>query len=259
MKRVAFLRSLLFTDPLIILATIAFGAMSLIVSFFDPNRRKQNAMARGWARTLLAVSGVNVKVEGLEKIKEDGSYVFVSNHLSYMDTPVALANIPVQFRFLAKRGLFQIPFMGWHLARAGHIPVPRGDARAAVKTMTLAAQIVRDQQISLLIFPEGGRSRKGEMRPFMEGAAYIAIRAGVPLVPVGLIGTREVLPYGSGTMRGGPVTMRIGDPIPTTQATIRDRLHLTEVLRQRIIELVGGYPSQPQDQQNLPAQDISDH
>jgi 1-acyl-sn-glycerol-3-phosphate acyltransferase len=157
-----------------------------------------------------------------------------------MDTPVALANIPVQFRFLAKRGLFQIPFMGWHLARAGHIAVPRGDARAAVKTMTLAAQTVRDQQISLLIFPEGGRSREGEMRPFMEGAAYIAIRAGVPLVPVGLKGTREVLPYGSGTMRGGTVVMRIGDPIPTDQATIRDRLKLTELSRQRIVELAKG-------------------
>jgi 1-acyl-sn-glycerol-3-phosphate acyltransferase len=238
MKRVSFLRSLLITDPLIIIATIVFGAISLIVSFFDPTRHKQNAIARAWARVLLVVGGVKVKVEGLEKIKEDGSYVFVSNHLSYMDTPVALANIPVQFRFLAKRGLFQIPFMGWHLARAGHIPVPRGDARAAVKTMTLAAQIVREQGISLLIFPEGGRSRKGEMRPFMEGAAYIAIRAGVPLVPVGLIGTREVLPYGSGIIRGGTVIMRIGDPMPTDHATVRDRLHLTEVLRHRIVELV---------------------
>jgi 1-acyl-sn-glycerol-3-phosphate acyltransferase len=242
MKRVAFLRSLLITDPLIIIATIVCGSISLVVSFFDPTRHKQNAMARAWARVLLAVGGVKVQVEGLEKIKEDGSYIFVSNHLSYMDTPVALANIPVQFRFLAKRGLFQIPFMGWHLARAGHIPVPRGDARAAVKTMTLAAQIVREQGISLLIFPEGGRSRKGEMRPFMEGAAYIAIRAGVPLVPVGLKGTREVLPYGSGTVRGGPVTLRIGDPIPTDHATIRDRLHLTELLRHRIVELVEEQP-----------------
>jgi 1-acyl-sn-glycerol-3-phosphate acyltransferase len=161
-----------------------------------------------------------------------------------MDTPVALANIPVQFRFLAKRGLFQIPFMGWHLARAGHIPVPRGDARAAVKTMTLAAQVVREQKISLLIFPEGGRSRKGEMRPFLEGAAYIAIRAGVPLVPIGLQGTREVLPYGSGNIRGGPVILRIGDPIPTDEATLRDRGLLTELLRERIIKLA---------EQNLPA------
>jgi 1-acyl-sn-glycerol-3-phosphate acyltransferase len=246
MKRVSFLRSLLITDPLIIVATIMFGAMSLMVSFFDPTRHKQNAMARAWARTLLAVSRVKVRVEGLEKIQEDGSYIFVSNHWSYMDTPVALANIPVQFRFLAKRGLFQIPFMGWHLSRAGHIPVPRGDARAAVKNMTLAAQVVREQKISLLIFPEGGRSRKGEMRPFMEGAAYIAIRAGVPLVPIGLQGTREVLPYGSGNIRGGPVILRIGDPIPTDQATIRDRVQLTELLRERIIKLV---------EKNLPTSD----
>jgi 1-acyl-sn-glycerol-3-phosphate acyltransferase len=237
------LRSLLITEPLIIVATIVFGAISLTVSFFDPTRHKQNAIARAWARVLLTVSRVKVRVDGLEKIKEDGSYVFVSNHLSYMDTPVALANIPVQFRFLAKRGLFQIPFMGWHLARAGHIPVPRGDARAAVKTMTLAAQVVREQKISLLIFPEGGRSRKGEMRPFMEGAAYIAIRAGVPLVPIGLQGTREVLPYGSGNIRGGPVILRIGDPIPTDEATLRDRVHLTELLRERIIKLA---------EQNLP-------
>jgi 1-acyl-sn-glycerol-3-phosphate acyltransferase len=242
MKRVASLRSLLFTEPLIIIATIFFGAASLILSLFDPTRHKQSAVARAWARALLVISRVKVEVEGLERIKEDGSYVFVSNHLSYMDTPVVLANIPVQFRFLAKRGLFQIPFMGWHLSRAGHIPVPRGDARAAVKTMALAAQVVRDEKISLLIFPEGGRSRKGEMRPFMEGAAYIAIRAGVPLVPVGLIGTREVLPYGSGTIRGGTVRMRIGDLVPTSEVTIRDRLRLTEVMREEIIKLVKEQP-----------------
>jgi 1-acyl-sn-glycerol-3-phosphate acyltransferase len=242
MKRLSFLRSLLITDPLIVLATIVFGAVSLAVSFFDPTRHKQNAVARAWAGVLLAVSRVKVSVEGLEKIKEDGSYVFVSNHMSYMDTPVALYHIPVQFRFLAKRGLFQIPFLGWHLTRAGHIPVPRGDARSAVKTMTRAAQIVRDQQVSLLIFPEGGRSREGELRPFMEGAAYIAIRAGVPLVPIGLRGTREVLPYGSGTIRGGAVTMRIGDPIPTDQARMHDRLQLTNLLRDRIIKLVEKQP-----------------
>lgn len=237
------LRSLLITDPLIVLSTIVFGSISLIFSLFDSTGHKQNTVARVWARVLLFVGGVKVHVEGLEKIHKDGSYVFVSNHLSYMDTPVVLANIPVQFRFLAKRGLFQIPFMGWHLARAGHIPVPRGDARAAVKTMTLAAQIVHDRGISLLIFPEGGRSRKGEMRPFMEGAAYIAIRAGVPLVPVGLIGTREVLPYGSGNVRSGKVTMRIGDPIPTSQSSLRERTDLTEQVRRQIVALINAQAS----------------
>src|SRR5580704_18333843 len=232
------LRAYLFADPLIILATIFFGLWSLVLSLFDDSGDALIRVARRWAKVLLAAGGVQVEVEGLEHIAPTGSYVFVSNHVSYMDTPVVLANIPVQFRFLAKRGLFQIPLLGTHLTRAGHIPVPRGDARAAVKTMTLAAQVVREQKVSLLIFPEGGRSRKGEMRPFMEGAAYIAIRAGVPLVPVGLKGTREVLPYGSGNIRGGPVILRIGDPIPTDHTTLRDRGHLTELLRDRIINLV---------------------
>ena len=124
----SFLRAYLVTAPLIILATIGFGLVSLVISLFETSGRKQIAVARVWARFLLWGSGVRVKIEGLEKIAPNGSYVFVSNHLSYMDTPVVLANIPVQFRFLAKRGLFQIPLLGTHLARAGHIPVPRGDA-----------------------------------------------------------------------------------------------------------------------------------
>ena len=240
MKPMSFLRALLITDPLIVVATIAFASVSLIVSLFDSSGRKQAAIAAAWSRVLLAVSGVKVTVEGREKISADGSYVFVSNHLSYMDTPVVLANIPVQFRFLAKRGLFKIPFLGWHLTRAGHIQVPRGDARAAVKTLTLAAAMIRDRHISLLFFPEGGRSRTGQLGSFKEGAAFVAIRAGVPVVPVGLKGTRDVLPFGSGHVRRGTVTMRIGDPIPTHPKM--DRLHLTEEVRNHIVALVEGQP-----------------
>jgi 1-acyl-sn-glycerol-3-phosphate acyltransferase len=244
MKPVSFLRTLFITDPLIVLATIFLGSISLLVSIFDSSGRKQAALAVVWSRVLLAVSGVKVKVEGLEKISENGSYVFVANHLSYMDTPVVLANIPVHFRFLAKRGLFRIPFLGWHLSRAGHISVPREDARAAVKTMAAAAQIVRERRVSLLIFPEGGRTRDGKLGEFKEGAAYIAIRAGVPLVPIGLKGTREVLPFGSSHIRGGHVTMRIGDPLPTDQAALRERVRLTADLRDRILVLTQEQPVQ---------------
>jgi 1-acyl-sn-glycerol-3-phosphate acyltransferase len=239
---VSFLRAYFITAPLIVLATIAFGLVSLIVSLFETSGRRQITVARAWARCLLWVSGVAVKVEGLEKIAPEGSYVFVSNHLSYMDTPVVLANIPVQFRFLAKRGLFQIPLLGTHLARAGHIPVPRGDVRAAVKTMTTAAQAIRDRGISLLIFPEGGRSQTGELASFKEGAAYIAIRAGVPLVPIALKGTSQVLPYGSGQVRSGSVTLRIGEPIPTDQVQLRDRMRITAELRDRIVSMLDEQP-----------------
>jgi 1-acyl-sn-glycerol-3-phosphate acyltransferase len=228
MKR---LRGLLFADPCIILATIVFGSVSLAVCFFYRTGTIQIRVARAWARTLLAVSGVHVKVEGLEHVVTSGSYVFISNHLSFMDTPVVLANIPVQFRFLAKRGLFQIPFLGQHLSRAGHIPVPREDPRASVKTMQLAAETIKRKKISLLIFPEGGRSHNGDLQPFKEGGVYIAIRAGVPVVPIVIAGTRELLPWGSGVVRPGRVRLRILKPLETKHLSLKDRGALTEEVR----------------------------
>jgi 1-acyl-sn-glycerol-3-phosphate acyltransferase len=238
---VSFFRAYFITAPLIIFATIAFGLVSWVIALFETSGRRQIAVARAWARCLLWGSGIKVKVEGLEKIAPDRSYVFVANHLSYMDTPVILANIP-DFRFLAKSGLFKIPLLGTHLTTAGHIPVPRDDARAAVKTMTKAAQLIRERGISILIFPEGGRSESGELAAFQEGAAYIAIRAGVQLIPISLQGTREVLPFGSAHVRSGSVTMRIGDPVPTDQAQLRDRGRITAELRERIVSMLDGQP-----------------
>lgn len=230
------LRAYLISDPLIVLSTIFFGSISIVVSFFDKTGDKSIGVARAWAKSLLLVSGVRVIVEGMEHISSGGSYVFASNHLSYMDTPVVLSNIPVQFRFLAKRGLFQIPFLGTHLGQAGHVPVPREDPRASVKTMQTAAEIIRNRHTSMLIFPEGGRSHDGNLRAFKEGAAYIAIRAGVPIVPVALIGTNKVLPFGSGTPVSGTVKVRIFPPIPTEGFSLKDRQALTEQTRNLIYE-----------------------
>src|SRR6266853_2735588 len=129
----ALLWSLLFIDPLIILSTIAHGSVSLILALFDPTGHQPLRTARSWARSLLWFTGVRVTLEGWDKIRADGSYIFVSNHLSYMDTPVVVSHIPVQFRILAKAGLFQIPFLGWYLTKGGHVPVPREDPRAAVR------------------------------------------------------------------------------------------------------------------------------
>jgi 1-acyl-sn-glycerol-3-phosphate acyltransferase len=232
------LRAYLFADPLIVLCTILFGTASVIVSFFDKTGDTQLRVARRWARSLLAVSGVKVRVEGLEHIDPTKSYVIASNHLSYMDTPVVLANIPVRFRFLAKKGLFKIPFLGTHLAQAGHIPVHRDDPRASVKTMQMAAEAIRQRGISLLIFPEGGRSHDGVMRPFKDGAAYIAVRAAAPVVPVALIGTNRILPFGSGTPVPGIATLRILPPIDTAGFTLKRRDELTERVREQIADAV---------------------
>ena len=233
-----YLRALFITDPLIIIATIILGSINLAASLFETDGRRQVAIARFWSRLILRIAGVRLTIEGLEKIDPNGSYVFASNHLSFMDTPVVLGRIPVQFRFMAKQGLFKIPFLGYHLQRAGHIPVPRENPVAALKSMGEAARLIRERGISVLVFPEGGRSLEG-LKPFKEGAAYIAIKAGAPAVPLALLGTLDVLPMGSLHMRPGHVTLRVGDPIPTAHMTLKERSQLTQTLHDRVAELLG--------------------
>jgi 1-acyl-sn-glycerol-3-phosphate acyltransferase len=154
-----------------------------------------------------------------------------------MDIPAVLATIPLEIRFFAKQGLFQIPLLGTHLNRAGHLPVVRGDPRASVKILQQAAHRLRNDGITPLLFPEGGRS-PAEMREFKEGAAHLAIKAGVPIVPVGLAGTREVLAMGSVIVRPGKVRVRVGDPIETAGLKSHDRAELNSRLRERIAELM---------------------
>ena len=231
------LRAVFFTDPLIILFTILMGSLSLSASLFDATGRRQHRIARAWSRMLLWVSGVKVRVEGLEKLDPARSYVLVANHLSYMDTPLVLASIPLEFRFFAKQGLFHIPFLGWHLRRAGHLPVLRGDARASLKSLTYGARLIHERGLSALLFPEGGRS-PAELREFKEGASYLAIKAGVPAVPIGICGTRAVLKIGSYIVRPGRVTLRIGDPIETKDWKLQDREKLTQLLRAKIADLM---------------------
>ena len=232
------LRALLIIDPLIVFCTVAYGLVNLVVSLFETTGRMQVSIARAWARMLLRVSFVSMKVEGLEKIDPKGSYVFVANHLSYMDTPCILAAIPVQFRFMAKKGLFKIPFLGYHLSRAGHIAVPRDNPREAIKAMAEAGKIVRERGISILIFPEGGRSPNAKLQSFREGAFYIAINAGVPVVPVAICGSEKVLPFGSGTVSPGNVRMRIGEPVSTAGMTTKDRGALALKMHDAVYELL---------------------
>jgi len=225
-------------DPAIVLATLVLGTFSLLASAFDPSGRTQHAIARVWARILLAVSGVKVRVEGLEKLRAGSGYVLVANHSSYMDTPAVLAHIPLQFRFFAKSELFRIPLLGGHLRRAGHLPVVRDNPRASLKSLSEGARLVRERGISVALFPEGGRSPE-RLEEFKEGAAYLAIKAGVPAVPMGILGTRQVLPIGSVHVRPHGVTLRIGDPISTAGMKLDSRHELNRTLRQKVAELIG--------------------
>jgi 1-acyl-sn-glycerol-3-phosphate acyltransferase len=233
----SYLRSLLFSTPLIFLSTVVMGALSLMASFFDRTGNSQHRIARIWGKMLLAVSFIHVRAEGLDKLDPHGSYVFAANHASYMDVPAILSRLPYQFRFFAKTGLFKIPFLGTHLRRAGHLLVDRSSARASLKSMSAGARLIAERGISVLLFPEGGRSPRG-LREFKDGAAYIAIKAGVPVVPLAIVGMRRVLPMGSIHIRGGNVVLRAGDPIPTTGLKPSDHTELTLRLYREVAQLL---------------------
>ena len=195
-------------------------------------------MARIWARSLLWIVGVKVEVEGLERVRGIEQCVWASNHVSYMDTPVMLAYIPVQFFFLAKSELFKIPFMGWHLHRAGHVSVPLDDPKASLRTLANAAKLVTERGVSLLFFPEGGRSETGELQEFKDGAAYIAIKAQVPMVPMALVGIRDILPMNTLDFKRGTVKLRFGAPISTAGLPAQARAEITTLARAQIVDML---------------------
>jgi 1-acyl-sn-glycerol-3-phosphate acyltransferase len=233
----AVLWSWIYVIPLIILSTACFGVVSFVISLFDRTPARQLKVARAWARSLLRIAGVKVTVEGLDRIRPGGNYVFVSNHVSYMDIPVVLGNIPDEFLFLAKAGLFKIPMLGTHLKTAGHVLVPLEDPRSAIKTLQHTAALLHDGR-STLVFPEGGRSETGVLREFKDGAAFLAIRAQIPIVPMAMIGMHGILPMHSLTFHRGHVTLRIGEAISTEGMTTHQRAELTADVRQKIVEML---------------------
>ncbi len=208
------LRSVLWMCPLIGLSVIVMGSISLLASLFDTTGRLQHRVAVRWAQMVLTICMVKVEVQGGEHLDEGQSYVFCSNHFSLIDTPVMFGSMPREFRILARHNLWRIPFLGWHLNRAGHIPVHRENPRAAARNIGQAAEKLHSG-FSILLFPEGGRTRDPVMRRFKPGAAHIAIRAQVPIVPMALIGTRNILPPSSAHLHPGRAILRIGMPIPT--------------------------------------------
>lgn len=215
--------------PLIALATAFFGSISLITGLWDKSGRQQHFTAHLWARTLLILSLSPIHLEGAEKLHLHETAVYAANHLSYYDTPVLFARLPFQFRILAKQSLWKLPFIGWYLNRSGQVPVDQSSARNAVASLNRGVQTLKSG-LPLVIFPEGGRTHDGTTKPFVSGAAWMAIKAQVPLVPVTLIGTYELLPIHTYHLHPRPLAVVIGDPIPTTGLTTRDADALTQRL-----------------------------
>jgi 1-acyl-sn-glycerol-3-phosphate acyltransferase len=222
--------------PLMTVATVACGSLSLLVSVADKNGRAQHRIARFWARTLVFFTGCSLTLRGVENLRKHPVAVYAANHTSYMDTPVVFAGLPFQFRILAKKELWPIAFIGWYLDRSGQIPIDTRNPRATLSSLGVGVKALRSG-MPLFVFPEGGRTPDGELQSFLSGAAYLAIRAQVPLVPIALSGVYDLLPIHTRHLYPGALTLAAGEPIDTTGMTVRQTDELTERLRAAIQQM----------------------
>jgi 1-acyl-sn-glycerol-3-phosphate acyltransferase len=219
--------------PLVVLATAFFGCFSLTCSLWDKSGRQQHAIAQVWAKTLLRITLSPLQIIGRENLLRCPVAVYTSNHLSYMDTPVLFSSLPFQFRILARHNLWSIPFIGWHLKRSGQVPVDASSLRSTVASLNRGVAALKSG-MQLLLFPDGGRSADGQIRSFRGGSAWMAIRAGVPIVPIALVGTYELMPMHVYHMKPRPLLMVVGEPIETAGCTTKD----ADAITQRVFDSI---------------------
>ncbi|PLX75823.1 MAG: 1-acyl-sn-glycerol-3-phosphate acyltransferase [Desulfuromonas sp.] len=212
-----------------------FCATLVILTSLVGTADRVHSIATFWGRTAFRVAGGRVETEGEENIPPDRPVIFISNHQSNFDIPTLYAGLPVQFRWLAKQELFDIPVFGLAMKRSGYIPVDRSDNRKSMISMKHAADRIR-QGTSVVVFPEGTRSPDGKLLPFKKGGFMLALKSGVPVVPVAIIGSRDLCPKGSLRIRGGTIRVRFFEPIETADLTNRDRDDLID----RVFQTIAG-------------------
>jgi len=207
-------RTVFYLIPAITLYTIVLGTLSLGSSLFEKRGYFAHWCARTWSRLILKTTGVTVDVQGLERLVPGRTYVFVANHQSIYDIPILFWSLPYQLRIIAKESLGRFPFLGWHLRRTGHMLVDRKRPdRAAIFSW---ASRLTSQGLSLIVFPEGTRSRDGHVARFKGGSFYLALEAGLPIVPLSVIGSRHIMLKGRLATYPGHVRLVVHEAIDTS-------------------------------------------
>ena len=224
----------------LVAGTIWYGSTVILASWFRrPHRREgvYERAARSWGRLLLRAAGVTVAARGTEHLSQTEAQIIVANHQSWFDILAVFSVLPVEVRFVAKKELFAIPFFGGTLKALGHIRLDRTNLKAAIAAYEVAAGYIRDQRLSVLVFPEGTRSRTGLLQPFKSGPFVLAIQSGAPVVPLYVAGTFGILPKGSIRVRPSAVTVTVGEPIATTGLALDDREALRDRTRAAVARL----------------------
>lgn len=222
-----------------IFGTLPLATATLVVAAISSASPLIEKIIQRWARLMLWSAGIELRVENVENVDPKQRYILVANHYSYYDIPCIFVAIPQPIRFMAKVSLFKIPFFGWAIGRAGFIPIDRKNRRTAVKSFDIAAGRIRKGN-TIVVFPEEGRSRERAMRPFQRGGFLLAMKSGLPILPVAIDGTFDVFPARAKRVRPGRVTIRVGTPIPTEGVSVRDKGDLAEEARAQIQRMLFG-------------------
>jgi 1-acyl-sn-glycerol-3-phosphate acyltransferase len=222
----------------LVIGSAILAVLAIVVSWLPPRGSWSFGVMRIWSNALLAASLVRVKVDYDPALEPGRSYVFLSNHQSLFDIPVLIATAPGQVRMVAKRSLFLIPLFGWALKAGGFISVDRGDRSSARQTFASASARLREGT-SILMFPEGTRSLTDTLLPFQRGGFLLALKSGLPIVPVGIRGTRAIQHKGSWVIRPGQAVISYGAPIDTASYGLKRKHELTGEVRGRIAGLAG--------------------
>lgn len=207
------IRTVIWLIPAITAYTIVLGTLSIGSSLAGGHGHFAHWCARAWSWLILVTTGVRVEVRGLEHLTPGATYVFVANHQSIYDIPVLFASLPFQLRIIAKESLGRFPFLGWHLRRTGHMLVDR--RRPDRHGIFRWAASLPSRGLSLIVFPEGTRSRDGLVAPFKAGSFFPAVQTGIPIVPLSVVGSRHVMRKGELTTRPGDVVLVVHPPVTT--------------------------------------------
>jgi 1-acyl-sn-glycerol-3-phosphate acyltransferase len=230
------LRSYFIFDPLIWLITVVLGIISIPVSLFGEKGRILHAFARFWSLLIMKIIGSPTTVTGLDKIDTSRPYVYAVNHASALDIPMLYVDLPFQFRIVFKKELLSYPIVGWHLKRSGQICIDQQNPSGSIGSIRSALKGLKGG-LPLVIFPEGGRTPDGEIKPFLPGAFFLAIKAQVDIVPVALVGSYELLPMNTYHIKPRPLEMRVGQPIATAGYTLRNMEELSDKVHGAVVDL----------------------
>jgi len=217
-----------------VIITAFMSCCAIIFPMISPGENKSHKVANIWARMLLFLTNTKVRIIGAENVLEHRPQIYMANHQSDFDILIVLAHIPGQFRWIAKKELFKIPVFGAAIRKAGYIEIDRQDHEKAMISIDQAARKIRDGK-SVMSFPEGTRSKDGKVKPFKQGMFHLAIKSGVPIVPVSIIGASDIMPKRSLLIKPGKVTLVIDKPIPMKGYSIENRQELIEKVRNVII------------------------